>query len=99
MISQIPRQLSKEHSLNVRSHNTTISINSQQFTMSRRRDILRLFSTRSMDMLLNDADDFSIISSRKTKQEAGGNMKGNGINCWKNYAIKASFMQTKQNTE
>ena len=26
------------------------------------------------------------------KDETGGNMKGSGINCWKNYAIKTSFI-------
>jgi len=29
----------------------------------------------------------------QNNNEAGGNTKDGGINCWKNYAIKASFIQ------
>jgi len=41
-----------------------------------------------MGGFLNGAGNFSIIPD-----DAGGNMKGSGINCWKNFAIKASFIQ------
>jgi len=27
------------------------------------------------------------------KDETGGNMKDSGMSCWKNYAIKASFIK------
>jgi len=43
-----------------------------------------------MEGLLNDAVDFFYHPVKK--DEAGGNMKGSGRHCWKNYAIKASFI-------
>ena len=64
--------------------------------MSRRRNILRVLEEDQWGYYLMMQVFFYHTVE---KDEAGGNMKGNGINCWKNYAIKASFMQTKQNTE
>ena len=66
--------------------------------MSRRREILRVLEEDQWGYYLMYYLMMQVIFAVE-KDEVGGNMKGNGINCWKYYAIKASFMQTKQNTE
>jgi len=58
--------------------------------MSRRREISRVLEEDQWGYYLTMQ---VIFYHTVEKDEAGGNMKGNRINCWKNYAIKATFIQ------
>ena len=61
--------------------------------MSRHRNILRLLEEDEWEEWEDYLMMQLIFYHTVEKDEAGGNMKGNGINCWKSYAIKASFIQ------
>ncbi len=69
--------MSKAYSLNVRSRITHLQCHVAEI-------ISVLDEDKPEDFLMMQA----IFNHPVKKDETGGNMKGCGINCWKNYAIK-----------